>query len=110
MAPLAAVGVGESELGIVVPVDHPLAGRASLRLADLVDARWIDAPELSPLSDIRRVAGTDGFRAALTYEGTDTLTLIALAAAGHGLTLLPASLGTLGESVSIRVGDPPLDR
>ncbi|MFD7576605.1 hypothetical protein ACFV6U_39820, partial [Streptomyces sp. NPDC059810] len=31
-----------------------------------------------------------GFRTALRYEGTDTRTLAALAAAGHGLTLLPA--------------------
>jgi DNA-binding transcriptional LysR family regulator len=108
MAPLSAAGVSESELAIVMPPDHPLTGRASLCLADLVDARWIDAPEISPLSDIRRVAGAEGFRPALRYNGTDTLTLIALAAAGHGLTLLPAWVATLGESVRVRVGDPPL--
>jgi DNA-binding transcriptional LysR family regulator len=108
LAPLTGVGVTESEVALVLSAGHPLASRASVRLADLVDARWIDAPELSPLSDIRRVAGTDGFRATLRYEGTDTLTLIALATAGHGLTLLPAWAATAGESVSIRVGDPPL--
>jgi DNA-binding transcriptional LysR family regulator len=43
----------------------------------------------APLSDLRRATGADGFRAALRYEGTDVGTLIALAAAGHGLTLLP---------------------
>jgi DNA-binding transcriptional LysR family regulator len=108
LAPLTGVGVTESELALVLPADHPLASRGSLRLTELVDARWIDAPELSPLSDIRRVAGAEGFRASLRYEGTDTLTLIALAAAGHGLTLLPTGQATVGESVSVRVGDPPL--
>jgi DNA-binding transcriptional LysR family regulator len=106
-APLSAVGVAESAVGVVFPLDHPLASRASLRLADLLDARWIDAPEAAPpLSDIRRVARTDGFRPALTYEGTDTLTLIALAAAGHGLTLLPTGLAALGECAAVRVGEP----
>jgi DNA-binding transcriptional LysR family regulator len=89
-----------------MPSDHPLASRASLRLADLVDARWIDAPDLSPLSDIRRVAGAEGFRAALRYEGTDTLSLVALATAGLGLTLLPASVIPPGEFVAVEVGAP----
>ncbi len=108
LAPLTGVGVTECGVALVLPGDHPLAMRASVRLTDLVDARWIDAPEVAPLSEIRRVAGTDGFRAALSYEGTDTLSLIALAVAGHGLTLLPTSLGALGEFAAVRIGDPPL--
>lgn len=107
-APLSAAGTGESELGIVVPLDHPLAGRPRLHLADLVDARWIDAPDIAPLADVRRVAGAEGFRPTLRYEGTDILSLVAIATAGQGLTLLPAWAATLGECVAIRVGDPPL--
>ena len=41
-----------------------------------------------PLSDLRRTTGTDGFRAAPRYEGTNMRTLITLAAVGHGLRLL----------------------
>jgi DNA-binding transcriptional LysR family regulator len=108
LAPLTGVGITESEVAVVLPSNHPLASRASVRLADLVDARWIDAPDVAPLADVRRVAGAEGFRAAMRYEGTDTLTLIALATAGQGLTLLPTWVATIGESVSIRVGDPPL--
>jgi DNA-binding transcriptional LysR family regulator len=90
VSPLTAIGVGEEQPVVVLPRAHPLAGRAGLRLADLIDARWIDAPGTAvPLGDLRRAAGADGFRAALTYEGTDTSTLVALAAAGHGLTVLP---------------------
>lgn len=109
LAPLSAVGVAESEVGVIMPPDHPLASRASLRLADLADARWIDAPEIAPpLSDIRRVAGTDGFRASLRYEGTDILSLVALATAAHGLTLLPMSLTPPGEFAAVRVGAPQI--
>jgi DNA-binding transcriptional LysR family regulator len=104
---LSAVGVAEAEVALVLPLDHPLSGRASVRLIDLLDARWIDAPGVAPpLSDMRRVVRTEGFRPALTYEGTDTLSLIALAAAGHGLTLLPATLAFPGEFASVRVTAP----
>jgi DNA-binding transcriptional LysR family regulator len=104
---LSAVGVAEAEVVLVLPLDHPLSGRASVRLIDLLDARWIDAPGVAPpLSDIRRVVRTEGFRPTLTYEGTDTLSLIALAAAGHGLTLLPTTLAFPGEFASVRVTDP----
>ena len=90
ISPLTAIGVGEEQPVVIVPRSHPLAGRAGLRLADLIDARWLDAPgTAAPLSDLRRAVGGDGFRAALRYEGTDTSMLVALAAEGHGLTALP---------------------
>jgi DNA-binding transcriptional LysR family regulator len=107
LEPLSGVGVAEAEIVLVLPSDHPLAGRAGVRLADLVDARWIDAPEVAPpLSDVRRVAGVDGFRAALSYEGTDILSLIALATAGHGLILLTAPVVAAGEFAVVRVTEP----
>jgi DNA-binding transcriptional LysR family regulator len=87
--PLAAIGIAESGIAVVLPPGHPLARRDSLRLTDLADARWIEAPALAPLTEIRRHAAVEGFRPAFHYKGTDTLTLIALATAGHGLTLLP---------------------
>lgn len=108
-APLSGVGVAEAEVVVVLPPNHPLAARPAVRLADLVDARWIEAPDVAPpLSDVRRVVGADGFRAALRYEGTDTLSLIALAAAGHGLTLLPAQVVAAGEEAAVRVAEPRL--
>ena len=52
------------------PVRSP-AGRASgLRLSDLADARWIEAFDVtSPLAEIRRLAGVEGFRPAFRYDG-----------------------------------------
>ncbi|MGW2156619.1 LysR family transcriptional regulator [Nonomuraea sp. NPDC001699] len=89
--PMTTVGVGEEDLVVALPPGHPLAGRRALRLADLVDARWLQTP-LCPLPRLRDLAG-DGFAAAMVYEGDDVHTVLNLVAAGHGLTLLPASAG-----------------
>ncbi|MEU5219937.1 LysR family transcriptional regulator [Streptomyces sp. NPDC020807] len=98
VAPLAATGVAEEALAVVLPASHPLAGRRGLRLDDLADARWLDAPAAGvPLDELRAVhAGPAGrgFRTALRYDGTDPRTLAALAAAGHGLALLPLPVAT----------------
>ena len=92
-ASLTAAGVSQAAIAVALPADHPLAGRPGLRLTDLADARWIEAPEVTaPLSEIRRLAGVEGFRPALRYDGSDTMSLIRLAAAGHGLVLLPETV------------------
>ncbi|KAA2253841.1 LysR family transcriptional regulator [Solihabitans fulvus] len=90
--PLTTVAVAEETLVVLLPPGHPLGGRAGLRLGDLVSARWIDAPETAaPLADLRAATESDGVRAGIRYEGTDTATLLALVAGGHGLAVLPAS-------------------
>jgi DNA-binding transcriptional LysR family regulator len=90
LAPVTAVGLSQESVRVVLPAGHPLAARSTLRLTDLADARWIEAQELAPpLAEIRRLAGTEGFRPALRYTGQDTNTLIQLATQGNGLTLLP---------------------
>lgn len=95
VAPLTTRGVGEELVRVLLPATHPLARRPGLRLGDLADARWLDAPDAGlPLSHLRAANGGHGFRPALRYEGTDVRTLTALAAAGHGLTLLPDSAAT----------------
>ncbi|WP_413103648.1 LysR substrate-binding domain-containing protein [Streptomyces sp. Inha503] len=99
VGPLTAVTVAEAPLVVALPTGHPLARRLGLRLADLADTHWLDAPDAAmPLEQLRAVSRTDGFRASLTYEGTDVRGLLALTAAGHGLTLLPhpATKGTPG--------------
>ena len=106
-APLTAVGISQAGVAVVLPCDHPLAGRAGLRLSDLADARWIEAPDVtSPLQEIRRLAGVEGFRPAFRYEGSDVTSLIRLAAAGHGLTVLPDTALPTTEIASVRVASP----
>ncbi|MDP4505015.1 LysR family transcriptional regulator [Nonomuraea turcica] len=87
--PMTTVGVSEEELVVALPADHPLAGRTALRLGDLVDARWLQT-DLCPLARLRDLVG-EGFPVALEYRGDDVHTVVNLVAAGHGLTLLPAS-------------------
>jgi DNA-binding transcriptional LysR family regulator len=104
LAPVTAVGLSEENVRVVLPTGHPLSSRPGIRLGDLADARWISADSVAPsLEEIRRHAGTEGFRPALRYAGTDVLTLIGLAVGGQGLTLLPESalVGTGVTSVPI---------
>ncbi|MGW3645596.1 LysR family transcriptional regulator [Streptomyces sp. NPDC000878] len=90
--PLTTVGLTEESVAVALPGTHPLASRSRLRLEDLVDAVWIDAPDVAtPLDRLRALARTDGFRSSLHYDGTDVRSLLALVAAGAGLALLPAS-------------------
>jgi DNA-binding transcriptional LysR family regulator len=108
VAPLTTYGVGEEPVCVLLPDTHPLARRSGLRLADLADARWLDASDAGlPLAQLRAAGGGQGFRSALRYEGTDVRVLTALAAAGHGLTLLPrtAADGVPG-AVAVPVVEP----
>ncbi|MCX4626861.1 LysR family transcriptional regulator [Streptomyces sp. NBC_01443] len=103
VAPLTVSGVGEEELAVLLPAGHPFAGRAALRLDDLADARWIDAPGAVPMPAAVRTAP------ALRYEGTDLHALCALAAAGHGLVLLPRRVAeAAGPGAAVPLSDPRL--
>ncbi|MGA4838946.1 LysR family transcriptional regulator [Streptomyces sp. G45] len=107
VAPLTVRGVGEEEVCVLLPATHPLARRTGLRLADLTDARWLDAPGAGlPLAQLRAAVGGTGFRPALAYEGTDVRTLAALAASGHGLTLLPRPAAAAPGAVAVPLTEP----
>lgn len=93
VGPLHTLAVAEQPLSVALPADHPLARRTGLALADLADARWLDAPEVGmELSRLRSATGSDGFRPSARYEGGDLRGLLALVIAGHGLALLPTDL------------------
>ena len=107
LVPATAVGVIEASVAVILPVGHPLATRRALRLANLADARWIAADNVAPpLAEIRRHANTDGFRPAFRYTGLDLLTLVRLASAGHGLTLLPETALPLAAIAAVPVSTP----
>ncbi|MEU7555730.1 LysR family transcriptional regulator [Streptomyces sp. NPDC044571] len=103
VAPLTVTGAGEEELALLLPAGHPLAGRSALRLDDLADARWLDAPQ----AGIAPAAVRTG--PSLRYEGTDLHALCALAAAGHGLALLPRRVAeSAGAGVAVPLSTPRL--
>ncbi|GAA3510623.1 DNA-binding transcriptional LysR family regulator [Streptosporangium album] len=88
----AGVGVAEEELVVVLPTGHPLSRRRGLALADLADALWLQAPAAVSVERLRELSGVGGFRVGFHYDGEDLRTVLNLAAAGHGLTLLPSSV------------------
>src|SRR3954470_751254 len=101
--PVAAFA--EEPLALAVAPGHALARRAAVRLEDLVDARWIDAPAVAtPLPALAMLASAEGFRPAVRYDGLDVAGLLALVEHGEGIALLPAAAAPHGVAVSA----PPL--
>lgn len=97
-----SVNVAEEPLVVVLPDGHPLASRATIDLDMLADAPWIVTPGLGGDS----VTAASG---AVTYDGSDVVTLLSLVAAGHGSALLPASSASVLEDVrAVPLGAPPL--
>ncbi|MEV0091652.1 LysR family transcriptional regulator [Streptomyces sp. NPDC050738] len=105
---LTTAPVAEEPLAVLLPAGHPLATRSAVGLSDLADAHWIDAPDTGiPLAQLRATARVDGFRPYTVIDGTDVLALGALVAAGHGLTVLPATVAeALPGTVAIRIVTP----
>ncbi|CAL9567453.1 LysR family transcriptional regulator [Streptomyces sp. enrichment culture] len=104
---LTALRVTEAPLAVHLPATHPLAHRTGVRLGELTGARWVDAPAVGvPLDQLRAAHGTYGFRPALRYDGTDVRTLTALAAAGQGLTLLPATVPAAPAATAVPLVEP----
>jgi DNA-binding transcriptional LysR family regulator len=100
--PVAAFA--QEPLAVAVAPGHALAGRAAVRLEDLVDARWIDAPTVcAPLDELAAIARAEGFKPALRYDGGDVAGLLALISAGHGLALLPRRV--VHHGVALRAPD-----
>lgn len=110
LGPTVTLAVAEEPLAVLFPHHHPLARRSTVRLPDLAQAQWIDAPDTAvPLARLREVSHTPGFHPRIHHHGTDPHALAALAAAGHGLTALPLSLAaTFPGTTAVPVRTPRL--
>jgi DNA-binding transcriptional LysR family regulator len=99
--------VSESALAVILPADHPLARRRTIDLDVMVDAPWVEAPEL--LARPQPLGATPGGPPPLRYEGHDVAGLLGLVAAGHGAALLPARVGAGVDGVTaVPLGRPQL--
>ncbi|WP_211588607.1 LysR family transcriptional regulator [Allorhizocola rhizosphaerae] len=93
--PLTSTTVAQSPIAVALPVAHPLADRSSLSLHQIIDALWIDAPDIAtPLAQLSALAHADRVRSALRYDGADVHTLLGLIASGSGIALLPTTACT----------------
>jgi DNA-binding transcriptional LysR family regulator len=85
----------------VVPAGHPLADRAGLTLADLADEPWVLTPRESwppwhHLYDAEYAQA--GYRPRVVARGTSVQNLLALVAAGVGVTRLAMSARSLRDT------------
>ncbi|GAB3146064.1 LysR family transcriptional regulator [Amycolatopsis stemonae] len=89
------------EVCAVVPADHPLAGRASLTLADLADEPWVLTPRGS-WEPWHRSYDDDfaaaGFAPRVVQRAATVQGLLGLVAAGVGVTRLTRSSHSLRRS------------
>jgi DNA-binding transcriptional LysR family regulator len=76
---------------LVVPIEHPLAGRASVPLGELVDETWIDSDVAGGLCHtlVMQACDAAGFSPRFAVQAQDHYTAIAFAAQGMGVTVVP---------------------
>jgi DNA-binding transcriptional LysR family regulator len=99
-------------LRLVVPPDHRLAGRRSVRLADVAKDPFIVLKPGFSLRDVtERLCVEAGFVPQIGFEGEEVETLRGLVAAGLGVALLPDPHGVGSPAAPhLRVSDVPASR
>ncbi|GAA4685937.1 LysR family transcriptional regulator [Streptomyces buecherae] len=107
------VVIGDDPSDILVPRDHPLAGRRVLGRADLTDQRWICQPPGTVCHDwLVRTLRASGHEPDLAYQVAEYHTQLALVSAGLGIALVPRlGRGPVPDGVSVVPLEPtPLRR
>lgn len=94
---------------VALPIDHPLADRSRVNMADLADEDWLSGGSPSSCAMILHHACRDaGFEPRIGFESDDYHVLQGFIAAGLGVTLLPdLALPTLRNDIVVRPADPP---
>jgi DNA-binding transcriptional LysR family regulator len=96
---------------LVLPVDHPLAGRAQVLVTDLADLDFIDSPVgYGNRSVADRAFAAAGVRRRVSIEITDIATATAYVRHGLGIALLPRfAIGADDEVIALPVVGADLD-
>lgn len=98
--------IGREPLGIVLPIDHPLAARPAIDLGDLAEEQFISLPFASgsSLAQLTAQACIDaGFRPRITQEITDPFMILTLVSAGVGVALMTAGATQIMPSSAVLV-------
>jgi DNA-binding transcriptional LysR family regulator len=94
-AGLRSVTLLEDPMQVALPVDHRLAGRRSLSLAQLRDEQWVQTSASSPCArHVVRLCLAAGFEPSVSFESDDYETVQGLVAAGVGVALIPQLAST----------------
>ncbi|MCG8918614.1 LysR substrate-binding domain-containing protein [Actinokineospora sp. PR83] len=92
-ADLDALVVADEAIAAAVGRGHPLAGRSSVRLAELDGLPLISLPPGTGIrSHLDAACAAAGFAPAVAFEAGDPVLLAQLAARGLGVAILPDSL------------------
>jgi DNA-binding transcriptional LysR family regulator len=94
----------EDPMFLVLPSDHPLAGKRNLRLADLADEAWIGgAPDCECNRLIYSACTRAGYAPRMAFETDDYAAVQGFVAAGVGVSLI-AELGltTIRDDILVR--------
>jgi DNA-binding transcriptional LysR family regulator len=90
---VASRPIAVEELGVVVPVDHPLADAGRVALTVLADEDFVSLHPGSVLHERTAAACVDvGFTPHVVQEVSDPYVVLSLVAAGVGVTLAPTCL------------------
>ncbi|MFI1676960.1 LysR family transcriptional regulator [Streptomyces sp. NPDC020607] len=82
--------IGDDLCDLVVPHDHPLAGRESVRREELKSERWITQPPGLVCHEwLIRTLREAGCEPDIAHQAEENPTLVALVAAGLGVALIP---------------------
>ncbi|MBL8926225.1 MAG: LysR family transcriptional regulator [Pseudonocardia sp.] len=98
--------IAREPLGVVLPVDHRLAGEPVVDLADLADDGFVTTPVAvgSGLQEAGlRACVNAGFRPRIVQEITDPFMILTLVAAGVGVALVSAEVAGIMPSGSVYV-------
>jgi DNA-binding transcriptional LysR family regulator len=101
------------ELVVVLPAGHRLAGRHSVRMADLRDEEFISYREGARLRELLVSAGREaGFHPQIKLESNESERIRRLVARGMGVAILPRSdaVAPGAEVAAATLTDPPLSR
>jgi DNA-binding transcriptional LysR family regulator len=106
----------DDQLFVALPLGHPLAGEARIRLEDLSAEAWIKGTTLATCPDTRilmRACAGAGFEPRLAFQSDDYGAIQGFIAAGVGVALIPElGLATVRDDIVIRplAGKPPFRR
>ncbi|MGP9020736.1 LysR family transcriptional regulator [Streptomyces sp. BR1] len=105
--------IGDDMCDLLVPEDHRLAGRHSVRRAELAREHWICQPPGSVCHDwLVRTLRADGCEPDLRHQAAEYHTQLALVAHGLGIALIPRlGRGPLPDGVvAVRLDPAPVRR
>lgn len=99
---------------VVVSRSHPLAGRGSVRMAELAEESWVIRGDQHPVAEVlSRTARAAGFEPTVAFEANDYQEAQAMVAVGLGVALAPRlALANLRSDVTVLSlgGDAPRRR